>query len=136
MRLCTLYRWSLKIKFIVFKVEETCASLSRMKRAEPRPGFLLFLPVPPEFLQRATGAPGGAVEGPGRQGSRVFPLRHCTLFNNCISHRFEILGKMSLKTTTTKPKTPFLKNKFENHCISLCTLRMKEGKHHKDPNLK
>lgn len=62
------------IKFIVFKVEETQAQAWTEKREQSQGQlFSCFYMVPPEFLQGALGATGGAVEGLSRQDPSLFP---------------------------------------------------------------
>lgn len=118
-RLCSSQQWSLKIKFIASKVAETCSSLNKEKRAEPRQRFLLFLygasRIPGSHRSHCGGC--GRVKQAGLHFTphTVHSLIKVTLLKPF--HIFEILSKNECD------KELFLKDKFENHCITLCTIR-------------
>lgn len=75
MKLCSLYEWSLKIKSIVFKVEEGDLLKfleQREETAEPRLGFCSFYKVPSELLLGAQELPVGLWMDK-QAGSPTFP---------------------------------------------------------------
>lgn len=99
------------------------------KRAEPRQRFLLF----PQGVSRIPRSPRSHWWGYGSVKQAGLPFPPHTLHSLIkvillkLFHIFEILGKNECD------RKLFLKNKFENHCITLCK---EERGGIPDPNLK